>query len=149
MIYTGTFTIERLYRHAPEKVFRAFADPEAKRAWFAGPKGEWQEGERVHEFRVGGSDRVSGTHKGGMTSLFVSRYHEIVPNTRIVYVYDMHVGGKLISVSLATIELEKASGGTRLVLTEQGAFLDGGEPAYRSRKEGTEYLMGALGASLD
>jgi len=149
MIYTATFTIERQYRHPPEKVFRAFADPRAKQAWFTGPKESWQERERTHDFRVGGTDRVRGVHKGGRESLFVSRYHVIVPHRRIVYVYDMHVDGKLISVSLATIELDEIGGGTRLVLTEQGAFFDDGEPAFRSRKEGTEELMRALDASLD
>jgi uncharacterized protein YndB with AHSA1/START domain len=149
MIYTATFTIERRYRHAPEKLFRAFADAEAKRQWFAGPKGAWQEKERVHDFRVSGSDRVRGVHKGGLESLFISRYHEIVPDRRIVYVYDMHLDGKLISVSLATIELLASEGGTRLVLTEQGAYLEGGEEAYRSRRDGTEQLMRALEASVN
>jgi hypothetical protein len=60
----------------------------------------------------------------------------------------MHIDGKLISVSLATIELEASDGATRLILTEQGAYLEGGEAAYRSRKEGTEQLIRALDASL-
>jgi uncharacterized protein YndB with AHSA1/START domain len=149
MIYTATFTIERLYRHAPAKVFRAFANPEAKQQWFVGPKDAWQERERVDDFRVGGSDRLRGVHKTGLESLFVSRYHEIVPNRRIVYVYDMHVDGALISVSLATIELEEKDGGTRLVITEQGAYLEGGEQAYRSRVEGTEQLIRALDAMMN
>lgn len=33
---------------------------------------------------------------------FVATYHEIAANERLVYVYDMHVDGVLISVSLAT-----------------------------------------------
>jgi uncharacterized protein YndB with AHSA1/START domain len=32
----ATFSIERTYGAPPERVFRAFADPEAKAKWFAG-----------------------------------------------------------------------------------------------------------------
>ena len=149
MIYSATFSIERFYRHAPEKVFRAFADPEAKAKWFAGPKGQWKELTREVDFRVGGQERVRGVHKTGFESFFDCRYHQIVENRRIVYVYDMHVNKQLISVSIATLEMEPKDGGTRFLLTEQGAYLEGGEAAYQSRKEGTEGLMRQLEAALD
>ncbi len=32
----GTFTIEKRYPHAPEKVFDAFSDPVKKRRWMGG-----------------------------------------------------------------------------------------------------------------
>ncbi len=54
--------------------------------------------------------------------------------------------GKL-SVSLATIELTPAGKGTRLVLTEQGAFLDGYDD-NGSRERGTNELIEKLGAWL-
>jgi hypothetical protein len=50
-------------------------------------------------------------------------------------------------VSLATFELKAAGTGTRLILTEQGAFLDGYDDAG-SRERGTAGLLDALGASL-
>ena len=149
MIYTATFSIERFYRHAPEKVFRAFAVAEAKEQWFAGPKDQWKELEREMDFRVGGVERVRGVHQTGFESFFDCRYHQIVENRRIVYVYDMYVNKQLISVSIASIELEPKDGGTRFLLTEQGAYLEGGEQAYRSRKEGTEGLMRQFEAALD
>ena len=33
----GSFTIEREYAHPPARVIAAWADPEAKARWFAGP----------------------------------------------------------------------------------------------------------------
>ena len=33
----ATFVIDRTYDAAPERVFRAFADPVAKRRWFGAP----------------------------------------------------------------------------------------------------------------
>jgi uncharacterized protein YndB with AHSA1/START domain len=56
--------------------------------------------------------------------------------------------GRLISVSLTTVELRPDDGGgTDLIFTEQGAFLDGLEdPA--EREHGTGPLLDALGAFL-
>lgn len=59
----------------------------------------------------------------------------------------MHLDGVRISVSLTTIELKPQGGGTKLVLTEQGAFLDGYDDAG-AREEGTRELLDALGRSL-
>jgi hypothetical protein len=59
----------------------------------------------------------------------------------------MHLDARKISVSLATIELAPAGAGTKLKLTEQGAFLDGYDDAG-SREHGTGLLLDRLGASL-
>jgi uncharacterized protein YndB with AHSA1/START domain len=135
-----TFTIERTLDASPERVYEALSKPEIKAKWFVGPKA-WKQNERALDFRVGGAERVSGTHEGGMTSIFDARYLDIVPNERVVYVYEMTVNGKKISTSLATFEIERAGAKTRLVLTEQGAYFDGGEEAVRMRVEGTRDLI--------
>ncbi|MFL6111564.1 MAG: SRPBCC domain-containing protein, partial [Catenulispora sp.] len=78
---------------------------------------------------------------------YEARYQDIVPNERIVTSYDMHMDDKRISVSLATVEFRPDGTGTRLVLTEQGAFLDGyDDPADRQR--GTVELLDALAVEL-
>jgi len=59
----------------------------------------------------------------------------------------MHLDERKFSVSLATLELKPAGAGTRLVMTEQGAFLDGHDDAG-SREHGTGVLLDALGKSL-
>lgn len=68
-------------------------------------------------------------------------------NERLVYAYEMHIDDRKISVSLATIELKAVGVGTRLAVTEQGAFLDGYDDAG-SREHGTGLLLDKLGASL-
>jgi len=70
-----------------------------------------------------------------------------VAEKRLVYVYDMYWQGKKISVSLASVEFVAAGKGTKLVLTEQHAFLDGYEDGG-SRERGTLSLMDNLAASL-
>ena len=141
----GTFTIERTFGVPPARVFAAWAEPKAKASWFAGPAGQWKQLLRQMDFRIGGRERLKGEFASGRVSEFDASYHDIVTNRRIVYSYVMHVDDKRISVSLATIEFEPASGaGTRLILTEQGAFLDGGFDGPAGREEGTRALLDNL-----
>jgi uncharacterized protein YndB with AHSA1/START domain len=142
----ATFAIERTFDAPPARVFAAWADPVAKARWFGGPA-EWDKGPREFDFRVGGRERVSGGPKGGPVHSFDARYQDIVPNQRIVYSYDLHLDDRRISISLATIEFRPAGAGTRLILTEQGAFLDGYDDAG-SREQGTRGLLDQLDAAL-
>jgi uncharacterized protein YndB with AHSA1/START domain len=142
----ATFIIERTFDSPPKTVFHAFADPKAKNVWFVGPP-DWDVVEKSMDFRVGGREVDKGGPKGGPISSFDAHYYDIVPNERIVYAYEMYLDDKRISVSVATIEFKPAGAGTRLVLTEQGAFLDGFDnPALR--EEGTRELIEALARAL-
>ena len=60
----------------------------------------------------------------------------------------MHLDDTRISVSLATLEFAPDGDGTRLTLTEQGAFLDGYDDDDQ-RKQGTEWLLDNLGKALE
>jgi uncharacterized protein YndB with AHSA1/START domain len=143
----ATFVIERVYDASPARVFNAFADPEAKARWFAGPD-EWVNDEVEFEFRVGGRETNRGGPQGGPIHSFVAVYQDIVPDERIVYTYDMCLDDNRISVSLATLEFEPEGTGTRLILTEQGAYLDGYDDSSL-REQGTRELLNALGAELE
>lgn len=143
----ATFVIERIFDVPPTRVFQAFADPTAKARWFCGPPA-WEQGPRQFDFRVGGRETSSGGPKGGPVHAFACLYHDIVPNERIVYSYDMHLDDRRISVSLTTIEFKPAGKRTRLVFTEQGVFLDGYDDAA-SREHGSGLLLDQLGASLE
>jgi uncharacterized protein YndB with AHSA1/START domain len=142
----ATFAIERVYDASPAQVFAAWAAPEAKRRWFGGPEA-WERGGYELDFRVGGRERASGGPEGGPVHHYNAIYQDIVPDERIILSYDMHLDDKRISVSLLTIELRPERKGTRLVLTEQGAFLDGFDDP-RQREGGTGSLLDALGAEL-
>ncbi|MDP9092867.1 MAG: SRPBCC family protein [Actinomycetota bacterium] len=142
-----TFVIDRSYAASPARVFTAFADPSAKVRWF----GEPIEKQAPHEidFRVGGREVLSGNVPGGGPSFtYDALYQDIVDNERIVYSYEMTIDGKLISVSVATIEFLHSGAGTRLILTEQGAYLDGLDTS-EAREQGTKELLDALGQYLD
>jgi len=143
----ATFTIERTFAHPVSRVFAAFADPGAKRAWFVGPEG-FESTEHELDFRVGGTEHLSTGMPDGRTVTFDAQYRDIVDDDRIIYAYDMTLGGRRISVSLASLEFHAVDGGTRLVVTEHGIYLDsldeGGE-----RERGTRELLDQLGRSLD
>jgi uncharacterized protein YndB with AHSA1/START domain len=142
----STFVIERVYPAMPQKVFHALSDPAAKRRWFADP-GNPLSSRYELDFRVGGREFNAGGPKDGPIYVFNAVYQDIVPDQRIVYSYEMLAGETRISVSLTTIELIADGNGTRLVMTEQGAFLDGhDDPA--TREHGTGALLDGLGAFL-
>ena len=143
-----TFVIERKFPQAPERVFNAFADPAAKARWFSGPPDQWTQTLREFNFRIGGRERLIGAWAGGKVSSFDSVYQDIVPNERIIYSYAMQIDGVPISVSLATVEFKRAGKGTRLVITEQGAFLDAFQDGG-GREHGTRALLERLAASLE
>lgn len=147
----GSFTIERTFRAPPQKVFAAWAMPEAKQAWFAGVDG-WTEQIREFDFREGGRERLVGRKGTGTISDFRCTYWEIIPGERIVYAYEMILNGVRISVSLATLEFAPAGSGTQLTLTEQGAYLVTYDPAgddHGSRERGTRELVEAAARFID
>ena len=143
----SSFVIERRYDFDPAQVYRAWVNPEAKARWFNGPPDKWTEQVREMDVRIGGRDRLIGTFVDGSESRFEALYFDVVPEKRLVYTYDMYWQGRKISVSLASIEFVLAGRGTKLVVTEQHAFLDGYEDAG-SRERGTRSLLENLAESL-
>ena len=143
----ATFCIERTYPASPERVFTALSDPAAKAKWFSGPP-DWAREPHEMDFRVGGRERLVNLPPDKPAHVFDAVYQDIVPNERVIFSYDMHIGEARISVSLTTIELRPAGTGTKLLFTEQGAFLDGFDDP-KVREIGTNALLDALGASLE
>jgi uncharacterized protein YndB with AHSA1/START domain len=142
-----SFSIERTYPVSPERVFAAWTTIAAKAQWFGNEEGIEPVGEHTLDFRPGGGERFTAKAEG-MVFDFDARYYDIVENERIVWTYDMLMDGRRISVSMATVELFGVPGGTRLVLTEQGAFLDGLD-TNAQRAEGTEQFLDNLGRYLE
>lgn len=145
----GSFSIERVFRASPARTFAAWADPELKARWFVGPHDKWTLVKREIDFRVGGSELAHGAFKDGPESIFAARYHAIEPEQRLVYTYDMTVGGKHLSVSLATVEFSPTrEGGTRMTFTEQVAFLND-DYDLKSREDGTAGWLENFAGVLD
>ena len=142
----ATFTIERTYPAKPARVFKAFSDEASKARWFAGSDDALGKSYQL-DFQVGGHEVNEGGPPGGPTYTYTAEFRDIVPETRIVATTEMLADDTRISVTLLSVEFQPVNDTTRLVVTEQGAYLDGQEsPAQR--KEGTRDLLDALAASL-
>lgn len=142
----ATFVVERVYESSPEKVFKAWSQPEIKARWF-GPPEDWAEGHFEFDFRVGGRE----FHESEMNGKNVSCnafYQDIIPNERIIFTYEMHLEDRRMSVSLSTMTLKSEGKKTRLIYTEQGAYLDEFKDQAAGRKEGFGWLLDALGKEL-
>jgi uncharacterized protein YndB with AHSA1/START domain len=139
----GTFVLSRTYPVTPERVFAAWASRDAKARWFGAP-GQDNPNFKL-DFRVGGTESLSGGPPDGPVHTYRATYHDIVPNQRIVYGYTMDADADRISVSVTTVEFAPAGDGTTLTFTEQGVFLDGRDTLV-VREKGTGELLDQLGA---
>ncbi|MGV3729682.1 MAG: SRPBCC family protein [Sphingopyxis sp.] len=147
-ITNAMFTIERVLSASPARVFAAYASLEAKSAWFKAPS-DIETLNRDLDFRVGGKERFHARWPGGLVTDFQATYHDIVENERIILVYDLFHNGDKLSVSLLTLELRAEGDKTRLIHTEQGSYLSGGDEAVKGREHGTTWHIDNLVALIE
>jgi uncharacterized protein YndB with AHSA1/START domain len=114
----NTVRFHRVLKAAPEKVYRAFLDPEAKVKWLP-PNGFTG---KVHHIdaRVGGGYKMSFTNfTTGKSHSFGGTYLELVPNERIRYT-DQFDDPNLPGQMQTTITLKKVFCGTELQIVQEG-----------------------------
>lgn len=144
VVVHAQFTLVRHYAAAPPWVFAAWADPAIRQRWFVAGE-DWETADYVHDFRVGGCERGRFRRAAGEPYYDnESHYLDIVAPRRIVMTYTMSRDGVRISASLLTVQFEADGSRTRLVLTEQGAFLDR-QDSSAAREQGWQHLLTALG----
>jgi uncharacterized protein YndB with AHSA1/START domain len=137
----STFTLERRYPTSVERVFEAWANPQARTRWMA------QGAEHSQDFVVGGLETVQGFDGQGRPLIYQAQYAEIVTNERILTTSTLHTGDRLSTVSVTSVEFREEDAGTLLVLTEHGIYLPGQEqPAWR--EHGTAEQLNTLAAEF-
>ena len=115
---TNTIRLHRVLHAAPEKVYRAFLDPDAMAKWLP-PNGFTG---KVHEMetKVGGSHRMSfANFTTGQSHSFGGTYLELVPHERIRYT-DKFDDPNLAGEIQVTVTLKKVSCGTDLNIVQEG-----------------------------
>ena len=115
---TNTIRLHRVLRATPDKVYRAFLDPDAMVKWLP-PHGFTG---KVHhlEARVGGTFRMSFTNFGnGQSHSFGGEYLALVPNAQIRHT-DKFDDPNLPGEMRVTISLKKVSCGTDLAIVQEG-----------------------------
>lgn len=115
---TNTVRFHRVLRARPERVYRAFLDPDAMVKWLP-PNGFTG---KIHhaDVKVGGTYKMSFTNfSTGKSHSFGGKYLELKPHERIRYddkFEDPNLPGTLIT----TIELKEVFCGTELEITQEG-----------------------------
>ena len=115
---SSTIRLHRVLRATPERVYRAFLDPEAMVKWLP-PNGFTG---KVHHMdaRVGGSYKMSFKNfTTGKSHSFGGEYLELVPHKRIRY-NDKFDDPNLPGLMQVTITLKKVSCGTEVNITQEG-----------------------------
>jgi uncharacterized protein YndB with AHSA1/START domain len=115
---TNTVRLHRVLRTTPEKVYRAFLDPDAMAKWLP-PNGFTG---KVHHLdaKVGGTYKMSFTNfTSGHSHSFGGAYLELVPNERIRHT-DKFDDPQLPGEMQTTITLKNVSCGTELHVVQEG-----------------------------
>jgi uncharacterized protein YndB with AHSA1/START domain len=114
----NTVRLHRVFTTKPEKVYRAFIEPDAIVKWFP-PNGFTC---KVHHMdpNAGGSYRMSFRNfTTGHGHSFGGRYTELVPNERLRYT-DTFEDPNLPGENRVTITLKKVSLGTEVTIVQEG-----------------------------
>ncbi|HET9663027.1 MAG TPA: SRPBCC family protein [Burkholderiales bacterium] len=114
----STIRLHRVLRAKPERVYRAFLDPDAMVKWLP-PYGFTG---KVHQVdaKVGGTHKMSFTNfTTGKSHSFGGRYLELTPNERIRYT-DKFDDPNLPGEMQVTVTLKKVSCGTELTIAQEG-----------------------------
>ncbi|HZP93428.1 MAG TPA: SRPBCC family protein [Burkholderiales bacterium] len=114
----STIRLHRVLRATPERVYRAFLDPDAMVKWLP-PNGFTGKVHRM-DARVGGSYKMSFTNfTSGKSHSFGGEYLELVPHERIRHT-DKFDDPNLPGTMQVTIALKKVSCGTEVNITQEG-----------------------------
>ena len=115
---TNTVRLHRVLKTTPEKLYKAFLDPDALAKWLP-PNGFTC---KVHQMdpKVGGTYKMSFTNfANGQSYSFGGKYIELTPGKKIRYTDkfdDPNLAGEMIT----TIDLKKISCGTELTVVQEG-----------------------------
>lgn len=118
MTTANSVHLHRVLTAKPEKVYRAFVDPDAMARWLP-PNGFTG---KVHHMdaKVGGTFRMSFTNfTTGSVIAFGGNYLELVPAERLRYT-DVFDDPHLPGVMTVTVTLKKVSVGTELTVVQEG-----------------------------
>jgi uncharacterized protein YndB with AHSA1/START domain len=114
----NTIRLHRVFRAPPERVYKAFLDPEAMAKWLP-PNGFTG---KVHHMdaKVGGTYRMSFTNfTSGNSHSFGGKFLDVIPNERLRYT-DQFDDPSLPGEILVTIAFKKVSVGTEVNIEQAG-----------------------------
>jgi len=123
----NTIVVKRTYPATPKQVFAAWTDAKALAKWYMPGDEGWTSRIDQHDFRVGGTKRLTFGQTGEPPFTEDCRYEDIVPDRRLCYSMTIALGDKRITTSMITVLLARVGAGTEVVVTDQVVILDGGD----------------------
>ena len=121
--------IERFYPRAPEKVWRAWTDPQALSRWFGPGPGECVSLAEL-DVRVGGRYRIVFGGADGKAHEVCGAYREVARQRRLVFTWTWPRTTPERE-SVVTIQLDAAPGGTLLILSHEQFFDESARDGHR------------------
>jgi uncharacterized protein YndB with AHSA1/START domain len=115
-----SLSIDRHYPVAPEKVWRAWTDPQALAKWW-GPGGQEPVSLAELDVRVGGRFRIVFGGAEGRDHECAGVYREVVPNRKLVFTWTWP-NSTPERESLVTITFRAVDGGTQLDFLHEQLF---------------------------
>lgn len=132
---TPALRVERHFRAAPQRVFRAWTTAEELRLW-SDP--EPKQSDVEVDLRVGGRYRIVMSRPDGVTFSVTGVYREIDPPRRLVYTWQWENMPGFPETTVTVEFRARADGGTDLVLLHEG--LPGDESYARHQHGWTESI---------
>jgi uncharacterized protein YndB with AHSA1/START domain len=118
LVMPHTIRLHRVFRAPPERLYRAFLEPEAMVKWLP-PNGSTGKVDHADK-KVGGTYKMSFTNfSSGKSHSFGGRYVELVPGERIRYT-DAFDDPNLPGTIQVTVSLRKVVFGTELHVVQEG-----------------------------
>jgi len=115
-----SLTLNRHYPVAPEKVWRAWTDPQAVKRWWGPTPGEPVSLAEL-DVRVGGRFRIVFGGPDGKLHECAGTYQEVVPNRKLVFTWSWP-NSTPERVSVVTIVFKDLNGKTELVFKHEQLF---------------------------
>jgi uncharacterized protein YndB with AHSA1/START domain len=115
-----SLTLKRSYPVAPERVWRAWTDPQALKRWF-GPGGEDPVSVADLDVRKDGRFRIVFGGADGKAHEVQGVYREVVPHRKLVFTWTWP-NSTPERESVITIEFRAAGRGTELVFRQEQFF---------------------------
>ncbi len=142
---TQAISIDHVFPHAPETLWKALTSSALIARWLMPPTG--------FEPVVGNQFTFTTKPAGGWDGLIRCRVIEVIPNERLAFEWkggdegNVGYGSRLDTV--VTFSLAKVDGGTRLSLIHSGFAMPKNETAYRNMNDGWKVCVGRLDSVVD
>lgn len=114
----STITHHKVFKAAPDKIYRAFLDADAKAKWLP-PNGFTC---KVHHLdaKIGGTYKLSFTNfSTGKSNSFSGKYLELAPNEHIRY-SDQFDDPNLPGEMITTVTIKQVSCGSDVTIVQEG-----------------------------